>query len=90
MDSYTLTQTRASLGDVINEVRHGRKPVQITDHGKAVAQIVPTGTMEYLHKLEDELALLEAMAIKAADNGPGIPHEEFAASFGLAPNGKPL
>jgi prevent-host-death family protein len=89
MDSYTLTQARASLGDVINEVRHGRKPVQITDHGKAVAEIVPSGTLEYLYKLEDELALIEANAIKAASTGELIPHAEVMARLGLLPNGRP-
>lgn len=88
-DTYTVTEARAHLGEVVNKARHGGKVIEITQHGKPAAFVISPELLDYYRHLEDEYDLAEANRIKA-DGQPLIPHAEVAAQFGLRPDGRPL
>jgi prevent-host-death family protein len=88
-DSYTLTEARAHLGEVVNKAQHGGKIIEITQHGKAAAFVISAEVMAYYQALEDEYDIAEANRVKA-QGLPGIPHAEVMAKFGLSPDGRPL
>ncbi len=78
--SYTLTDARNNLGKVVNEVRHGGKTVEITDHGTPVAAIIPMELLDYFQQLE-ERGPRHRRRERGAEWAPGI-HAEVAARFG--------
>jgi len=88
-DTYTVTEARAHLGEVVNKARHGGKVIEITQHGKPAAFVISPELLDYYRHLEDEYDLAEALRIKA-QGLPLIPHAEVMAQFGLRPDGRPL
>ena len=88
-DTYTVTEARAHLGEVVNKALHGGKVIEITQHGKPAAFVISPELLAYYQHLEDEYDIAEANRIKA-DGMPTIPHAEVAARFGLRPDGRPL
>jgi prevent-host-death family protein len=86
--SYTLTDARNNLGKVVNEVRHGGKTVEITDHGSPVAAVIPIGLLDYFQQLEDERDLAAAEEGKARTTR-WVSHADVASRFGLNPDGTP-
>lgn len=88
-DTYTVTEARAHLGEVVNKALHGGKVIEITQHGKSAAFVISPELMAYYQALEDEFDIAEANRVKA-EGGPSIPHAEVMAQFGLNPDGRPL
>ena len=88
-DTYTVTEARAHLGEVVNKARHGGHVIEITQHGKPAAFVMSPELLAYYRQLEDEYDIAEATRIKA-DGRPTVPHAEVAARFGLRPDGRPL
>jgi prevent-host-death family protein len=88
-DTYTVTEARAHLGEVVNKARHGGKVIEITQHGKPAAFVISPELLDYYRHLEDEYDIAEANRIKG-EGLPKIPHAEVAAQFGLRPDGRPL
>ncbi|MZE79703.1 type II toxin-antitoxin system Phd/YefM family antitoxin [Streptomyces xinghaiensis] len=84
--TYTLTDARNNLGKVVNEVRHGGRTVEITDHGTPVAAVIPIELLDYFQSLEDARDLAAAEESKAQTTRR-VPHAEVAARFGLNPDG---
>ncbi|MEY9935157.1 prevent-host-death family protein [Catenulispora sp. GP43] len=87
-DTYTVTEARAHLGEVVNKARHGGRVIEITQHGKPAAFVISPELLAYYQTLEDEYDIAEAHRIKA-DGEPSVPHAEVAARFGLKPDGRP-
>jgi prevent-host-death family protein len=87
-DTYTVTEARAHLGEVVNKARHGGKVIEITQHGKPAAFVISPELLAYYRELEDEYELAEAEQAKA-DSRPFVTHAELAARFGLTPDGRP-
>jgi prevent-host-death family protein len=88
-ETYTVTEARAHLGEVVNKALHGNMVIEITQHGKPAAVVISPDLMAYYQRLEDEREIAEANRAVASDEAP-IPHEEVAARFGLTPRGRPL
>lgn len=89
MTSYTLSQARAHLGEVVRKARYGREIVELTEHGEAAAVVISPDLLAYYRRLEDaqDLELAERIT---ANGQPTVPHAEVAARFGLTPDGRPL
>jgi len=86
--SYTLTDARNNLGKVVNEVRHGGKTVEITDHGTPVAAVIPIELLDYFQQLEDARDLAAAQESKAQTDRR-VSHADVVARFGLNADGTP-
>jgi prevent-host-death family protein len=68
--TYTVTDARDHLGELVNKVRYGGEQVEITQHGTPAVAVVSIERLAYLQRLEDEHDIAEAEAALAAD-GPG-------------------
>ena len=86
--SYPLTDVRSNLDKVVDNVRHGGKTVQITDHGTPVAAVIPMGLLDYFQQLEDDRDFVAAEGSKAG-TGRWASHVDVAARFGPPPDGTP-
>jgi prevent-host-death family protein len=84
--SYTLTDARNNLGKVVNEVRHGGRTVEITDHGTPVAAVIPIELLDYFRQLEGQRDLAAAEESKAGAT-LWVSHMDVAARFGLNADG---
>jgi prevent-host-death family protein len=87
--TYTVTEARAHLGEVVNKAQYANEVIELTQHGKIAAVVISTDLLAYFRQLEDEHDIAEADRILASDGAP-IPHAEVAARFGLTPEGLPL
>jgi prevent-host-death family protein len=87
-DTYTVTEARAHLGEVVSKARHGGKVIEITQHGKPAAFVISPELLAYYRELEDEYDIAEANQAKAESRAL-VPHAEVAARFGLKPDGRP-
>jgi prevent-host-death family protein len=70
----------------VNEVRHGGRTVEITDHGTPVAAVIPIELLDHFQALEDARDLATAEESKAQTTRRAS-HAEVAAHFGLDPDG---
>ena len=52
-DTYTVTEARAHLGEVVNKARHGGHVIEITQHGKPAAFVMSPELLAYYRQLED-------------------------------------
>jgi prevent-host-death family protein len=89
MTTYTLSQARAHLGEVVRKARYGREVVELTEHGEAAAVVISRELLDYYRALEDAHDLAEAERVTAAGR-TAVPHAEVAARFGLRHDGRPL
>ena len=89
MTTYTLSEARANLGEVVRKARYGREVVELTDHGLPAAVVISPELLEYYRGLEDAHDLAEAERITAASRTT-VPHAEVAARFGLTADGRAL
>ncbi|HEV2634667.1 MAG TPA: type II toxin-antitoxin system Phd/YefM family antitoxin [Actinocrinis sp.] len=89
MTTYTLSEARAHLGEVVRKARYGREIVELTEHGEPAAVVISPELLEYYRGLEDAHELAEVERIKA-EGRMTVPHAEVAAMFGLSPDGRPL
>jgi prevent-host-death family protein len=62
-DSYSLTEARAHLGELVSRARYGHQPVVITEHGKPSVAII---NVDDLADLEDRAALAAHYAARLA------------------------
>ena len=89
MTTYTLSEARAHLGEVVRKARYGREVVELTEHGEPAAMVISPELLEYYRGLEDSQDLAEAERV-TAEGRPSVLHAEVAARFGLTPDGRPL
>jgi prevent-host-death family protein len=89
MTTYTMSEARANLGEVVRKARYGREVVELTEHGRPAAVVISPEMLAYYQSLEDAKDLAEAERI-TADRQVTVPHAEVAARFGLGPDGRPL
>jgi prevent-host-death family protein len=89
MTTYTMSEARANLGEVVRKARYGREVVELTEHGRPAAVVISPETLAYYQSLEDAKDLAEADRI-TAEGQATVPHAEVAARFGLTPDGRPL
>ena len=79
-DVQPLSAFRANAAGFIEQLRHTKRPLVLTQHGKSAAVVLDVQEYE---ALVDEVELLrdihEARAQLA--RGEGIPHEEVAAQL---------
>lgn len=61
--AYPLTTAQTRLGELVAEVRQGRRPVTISEDGRPVAALI---SIDDLADLEDRAAMAAHMADKAA------------------------
>jgi prevent-host-death family protein len=87
-DSYTLTEARAHLGEVVDKARHGGRVVEITQHGRRAAVVISAELLDYYQQLEDEREAAAAERVTARGDAP-VDHADVAARFGLRPDGRP-
>jgi prevent-host-death family protein len=79
MTTYTMSEARASLGEVVRKARYGRREVvELTEHGRPAAVVIRLEMLAYYQGLEDAQDLAEAERI-TAEGRPTVPHEEVAA-----------
>jgi len=69
--TYTVTDARDHLGELVNKVRYGGEQIEITQHGTAAVAVVSIERLAYLQRLEDEHDIAEAAAALAKD-APGM------------------
>jgi prevent-host-death family protein len=86
--TYTVTEARAHLGEVVNKAQYANEVIELTQHGRTAAVVISTEMLAYFRQLEDEHDVAEADRILASGITP-IPHAEVAARFGLTPEGHP-
>lgn len=89
MTTYTMSEARANLGEVVRKARYGREVVELTEHGRPAAVVISPEMLAYYQGLEDARDLAEAERI-TAEGERTIPHAQVAARFGLTPDGRPL
>lgn len=89
MTTYTMSEARANLGEVVRKARDGREVEELTEHGRPAAVVISLELLEYYRGLEDAQDLAEAERI-TAEGRATVSHDEVAARFGLTPDGRPL
>lgn len=87
--TYTVTEARAHLGEVVNKAQYANEVIELTQHGKTAAVVISPEMLAYFRQLEDEHDAAEADRIMASGS-TSVPHAEAAARFGLTPEGRPL
>ena len=65
MLTYTMTDATRRTAELVNKVRYGGEPVEITDHGQPAAVVISPQAMARYQALEDAAALAEIEEIKA-------------------------
>lgn len=79
-DIVPLTEFRARTAELIDQMKKSQSPIVLTQHGRAVAVVMPPAEYEeYAYREELVAAIREAEA--ELDAGKGIPHEEVVAWF---------
>jgi prevent-host-death family protein len=89
MTTYTMSEARANLGEVVRKARYGGEVVELTEHGRPAAVVISPELLEHYRAIEDAQDLAEAERI-TAEGQPTVAHDEVAARFGLTPDGRPL
>lgn len=89
MTTYTLSEARANLGELVRRARYGREVVELTDHGEPAAVVISPALLAYYRDLEDSRDLAAAQAV-TAEGRETVAHDQVAARFGLAPDGRAL
>lgn len=64
MTELSVSEARARLADVVDEVRTGREPVYLTRGGRRVAAVVEASYLDWLIELAEDR--LDAEAARAA------------------------
>jgi len=84
MTDVTVSDARASLGDLISRAVYGHERVVLARRGKRVAAIISIADLELLGELEDRLDTLEALAaLNDPENRDRVPWEQVKAELGL-------
>lgn len=87
MDSYSVTNLRQHIAEVIDEVCADGGPIYLTRHGKRVAAIIDADEMDRLLELaedmEDIREAAEARLEMEITGQEAIPWEEVKAELGL-------
>lgn len=86
MTEMSVTEARARLADVVDEVRVAREPAYLTRRGRRVAAVIDAELLERLLEAAEDLADLRAAAEARAEiegGGAPIPWDEVKADLGL-------
>jgi prevent-host-death family protein len=79
-ETYSLTNARTRLGELINRVRFGHERIAVTEHGTPVAVIISVEDLADLQATADAADIAAAEAIKARGE-EGIPHAQVMAAL---------
>jgi prevent-host-death family protein len=79
-DTYTLTNARSRLGELVNRARFGREQIVLTEHGKPVAAIISVEELAELQSAADAADVAAANAVSSAGHR-GLPHEQVMAAL---------
>ena len=74
-DIRPLSDFRANVTSIIDEIRNTKRPIIITQHGKSAAVMLDVGEYE---NLLDKIELLSEITISETkiQNGEGIAHDD--------------
>ena len=68
MATFSISDARPVLGDLVRRASHGHERIALTDHGRVAAIMISASELE---ELEDRLAVAEYAARKAAGDQSG-------------------
>lgn len=68
MATFSISDARPVLGDLVRRASHGHERIALTDHGRVAAIVISASELE---ELEDRLAVAEYTARKAAGDMSG-------------------
>jgi prevent-host-death family protein len=86
MADMTVTEARARLADVVDQVRVDHEPMYLTRRGRRIAAVIDSDTLDRLLEAAEDLADLRAAseALAEIDAGaPTIPWEQVKTDLGL-------
>lgn len=82
--TYTVTEARSNLAEVINRVTYTEQPAVITKNGKDAVAVIPYWLLELLTKIEAVMDLKDARkALDDYHSNGGISVEELKRELGL-------
>lgn len=81
MTEITITDARADLAETIKRAR--KKPIRITNRGKAQAVLVDPSLFEKMLEALEDAEDLAAYDAALADSEPGIPWEQVKKDLGI-------
>jgi antitoxin YefM len=79
-DIVPLTEFRARTAELIDQMKRSQSPLVLTQHGRAVAVVMPPAEYEELAYREELIEAIKEAEVDL-DAGKGIPHEEVMAYF---------
>ncbi|MYW69166.1 type II toxin-antitoxin system prevent-host-death family antitoxin [Streptomyces sp. SID8379] len=86
-ETLPITEARARFGSLVRRTAHARERITITDHGQAATVFINPRELAELEErvleLEEQLAVAQYRAEKAAGTFVGVPHEEVGKLLGL-------
>lgn len=84
-DHISTAEARNHFSEVINRAAYGKERIVLTRRGKDIVGVVPVEDVELLQRLEDQIDIKLADAIKKEIEGgkPVIPLEEAARAWGV-------
>jgi len=84
-DHISTAEARNHFSEVINRAAYGKERIVLTRRGKDIVGVVPVEDVELLQRLEDQIDIKLADAIKKEIEGgkPVIPLEEAAIAWGV-------
>jgi prevent-host-death family protein len=77
-DIVPLTEFRARTAELIDQMKKSQSPIVLTQHGRAVAVVMPPAEYEELAYREEFVQAVRE-GIAEADAGKLIPHDEVMA-----------
>lgn len=86
MSEMSVTEARARLADVVDDVRVQHEPMYLTRRGRRVAALIDAELLERLLEAAEDLADLHAAAEARTEMEAGaapIPWDEVKADLGL-------
>jgi prevent-host-death family protein len=82
--TYTVTEARTNLAEVINRVTYTEQPAVITKNGKDAVAVIPYRLLELLTRVEAVMDLKEAQkALDDYQSNGGLSLEQLKKELGL-------
>jgi prevent-host-death family protein len=84
-DHISTAEARNHFSEVINRAAYGKERIVLTRRGKDIVGVVPVEDVELLQRLEDQIDINLADAIKKEieEGKPVIPLEKAAIAWGV-------
>jgi prevent-host-death family protein len=82
MKSIALTEARARLSLLVDEVRASGEPIEILEQGEPAAYLLGVGLFNRLRGIEDSIRTAQ---LRGALEGPRYDLEDVLAKLGLYP-----